>query len=228
MFRRLHRLTLVTTLGLAAVSGPAASAPPLPLILEAPRAPGDTLAVFYSGDGGWAAADRGIARELAQRGVAVVGVDSLRYFAAAPSQAEAAEDLSSIIMKFSSLWGRPKVVIAGYSFGAGAAPIIAGGLAPPVRAKVKLVALVAPLAWGSLRFSPSSWLDIAPRGARPLEPFLPALEPAPVLCIYGAADRSAACPRLHAATMRQVPISGGHHLDGDYPRIAGAIVQALG
>jgi type IV secretory pathway VirJ component len=219
---------LWAALVLGALSAPAASAPAPPLILEPPRGAGDTLAILYSGDGGWAAADSGIARALSQQGVAVVGIDSLRYFSGAPTPAQASEDLASIIIKFGNLWERPKVVVAGYSFGAGAAPIITEGLPPPVRAKVKVVALISPLAWGSLRFSPSSWLDIAPRGAQPLPRVLASLKPTSVLCLYGDADRASACPTFPVGLVREAPLVGGHHLAGQYRRISDAIVQSLG
>ena len=41
---------------------------------------GDTLAVFYSGDGGWAALDRTVSQYLADNGVPTVGFNSLSYF----------------------------------------------------------------------------------------------------------------------------------------------------
>jgi hypothetical protein len=41
---------------------------------------GDTLAVLYSGDGGWAPLDQKVARYLADNGVPTVGVNSLTLF----------------------------------------------------------------------------------------------------------------------------------------------------
>jgi type IV secretory pathway VirJ component len=64
---------------------PASAAPPqelkdLPLFEIPAQKPGDTLAVFLTGDGGWAQLDRSVAALLAQKGVAVVGLSSLKYF----------------------------------------------------------------------------------------------------------------------------------------------------
>ncbi|MEE9877952.1 MAG: hypothetical protein PBU97_16320 [Stenotrophomonas maltophilia] len=36
--------------------------------------------MFVSGDGGWAGLDKDVASSLNEHGVAVVGIDSLRYF----------------------------------------------------------------------------------------------------------------------------------------------------
>ena len=38
------------------------------------------MAVIYSGDGGWRDIDKDIAGALQEKGIPVVGVDSLRYF----------------------------------------------------------------------------------------------------------------------------------------------------
>src|SRR5258708_25693609 len=68
---------------------PAAARPKLPLI-EVPATSSttssttsgtsDTLVVFVSGDGGWAAIDKSIARVLAESGMPVVGLHALQYF----------------------------------------------------------------------------------------------------------------------------------------------------
>ena len=48
----------------------------LPLIENPSPRPGRVLAVFLTGDGGWAMLDRSIARVLADSGISVVGFDS--------------------------------------------------------------------------------------------------------------------------------------------------------
>ncbi|MGH8506085.1 MAG: AcvB/VirJ family lysyl-phosphatidylglycerol hydrolase, partial [Stenotrophobium sp.] len=52
----------------------------LPAAAVPSNANADTLAVILSGDGGWADLDKSVGKALSQKGVAVVGVDSLRYF----------------------------------------------------------------------------------------------------------------------------------------------------
>ena len=122
----------------------------------------------------------------------------------------------------------PRIVPAGYSFGAGAAPLIVRDLPPAVRAHVKLLALVSPLAWGSLRFTPAAWIDLPPRGAQAVAPALSALKPTTVLCLYGETDRASACPSFAPGLVHAVPIGGGHHFGGDYRSVGEAILAALG
>src|SRR5205823_14318685 len=57
----------------------------------------DTAVVFVSGDGGWAAIDKGISRVLAANGMPVTGLDALKYFWSKRTPDEAARDLQRII-----------------------------------------------------------------------------------------------------------------------------------
>src|SRR6266550_1867607 len=53
----------------------------LPLIfVPATSGTSDTLVVFVSGDGGWAAIDKGVSRVFAANGMPVIGLDALKYF----------------------------------------------------------------------------------------------------------------------------------------------------
>jgi type IV secretory pathway VirJ component len=53
----------------------------------------DVFAVLLSGDGGWAGLDQQVARSLSQRGIPVVGWDTLRYFWTARTPEGVAHDL---------------------------------------------------------------------------------------------------------------------------------------
>src|ERR1700733_6948809 len=85
------------------VAGPAA--PPtlqdLPLVevpqIKAGAGNADVFAVLLSGDGGWAGIDKQVARSLAQRGIPVVGWDSLRYFWSPRTPAGLARDLDRTV-----------------------------------------------------------------------------------------------------------------------------------
>src|SRR3954462_15321721 len=62
---------------------------------------GDAFVVLYSGDGGWAKADCEFAHLLAQRGLPVVGVNSVRYFAKGRTPEAAAADLARLSDEYS-------------------------------------------------------------------------------------------------------------------------------
>ena len=132
----------------------------LPLSVT-PAAPGPLLAVLLTGDGGWAAGDKSMAKALAERGIAVVGLNSARYLERAPTPDAAASDLERIVRHFLETWQRERVVLIGYSRGADLVPFMLSRLPADLRNKVVLAALLGPGEWASFEFNP---LDIA--GAR--------------------------------------------------------------
>lgn len=225
----------VAALALAASAWSAAAAPAqpdrlaaLPLTLVPAAAPGgDTLVVLYSGDGGWAALDRGVSDTLAKAGLPVVGVNSLTYFLVRKTPDGAAADLTLMLRQYMAQWNKSRFVLAGYSFGAGAAPIIAAKLPPDLRARMRMLALIDPEKAGELKFQPGAWLNVSAPGAVPLAEALAPLKGVPTICVYGAAEPAAACASLSPAQGRAIQVPGGHHYDGDFPRVGRAILGAL-
>ena len=104
----------------------------LPLSLT-PATPGPLLAVLLTGDGGWAAGDKSMAQALAQRGVAVAGLNSARYVERARTPDEAAGDLARIMRHFLGAWHRQRVVLIGYSRGADLIPFMVSRLPADLR-----------------------------------------------------------------------------------------------
>jgi len=189
---------------------------------------GDTLAVIYSGDGGWAAIDRGMTDGLVRAGVPVVGFSSLRYFARERTAQGAADDLAAALRRYMAVWGKRRVVLIGYSFGADALPVIVPRLPADLRQRVRLVALVGLERQGELRVGPESWLNRSGPSAFPVAPAVEALRGQPMLCVYGAREAHSACPALPAGLIHRVELPGGHHFDRDYRAISRTILGALG
>lgn len=181
---------------------------------------GDTLVVLYSGDGGSRGGNRKISADLAARGVPVVDVDSLAYFWRKRSIAKDAAELEALIDHYAQVWHASKVVLAGYSFGGSALPLIAGALPASVWKRVRSVVLIAPRDYVELTLRPHSWINIKPPHAPPLEADLRALGNARVVCVYGEKDGLAACPRLPAGLVEVRKLAGGHTFGGHYAPVA--------
>src|SRR5579859_6066630 len=110
--------------GLIAAACHQPQVPELPLVEMPPSRSGSPLAIVVSGDGGWRALDRDIAKGLHKRGYAVVGLNSRTYFAKRRSPEEASHTLERIIDHFSRAWHTTDVVAVGYSRGAGVLPFM--------------------------------------------------------------------------------------------------------
>lgn len=213
-----------------ATSAPQASAARLaglPLVEVPVASQGDTLAVFYSGDGGWAGIDRGLAQGFVKAGVPVVGYDSLRYFWTKRSPQAAADDLAAVIRHYQASWGKQRVILAGYSFGADALPVIVQHLPADLRGQIRIVALLGADATGELEFHPGDWLDVSGKETYPIAPVLASLKGLPVVCVYGSQEHDDACPTF-PAEVRKIGLPGDHHFNGDYEAVGRALESAAG
>lgn len=204
----------------------------LPLV-ELPIAPRyDTLAIIYSGDGGWRDIDQKLGQYLQEAGVPVVGVDALRYFWSEREPAQTAADLSRIIAIYRARFGVSRVALIGYSFGANILPLTYSLLPQTDRDLVDLVSLLAPSRQADFEIAVTGWMGIAGAGKHgdPVE-HLANLEAVKIQCIYGAAEKDSACRALQLRApdgVQLVERPGGHHFDGNYRRLADVILARIG
>ena len=222
MNARARLLTLAAVLGLAFAGMAEASV--APRLIETPAAaPGKALAVLYSGDGGWGPLDRGVAKVLADDGIPVLGVNSLRYFLDKRPPQAVADDLADQLRAHQAKWDRLRIVLVGYSFGADALPAIVPLLPADLRDQIQSVVLIGTGPHGDLTFRPASWLNRPTAHSFPVAPAVEALKGLPMTCIYGDKERLDICPSL---PIRQVRLRGGHHFDGDYAGLGQAVLKA--
>lgn len=183
------------------------------------------LAVFYSGDGGWASLDKGVSGQLAAAGVKVVGMNSLRYFWTQRNPDEAAADLSRVLRYYlSEMDPSARVILVGYSTGADVMPFMVNRLPDLLRARIASVALIAPGKDAQFVIRVRDWLPGKGSSGTPLMPELEHLG-VPLLCLYGEGDKYAICPELPASLATSALIGDGHHLGGDYDAVAQRILS---
>jgi type IV secretory pathway VirJ component len=200
----------------------------LPLVeVRAPQEDPGTFAVMLSGDGGWAAIDRGVSARLAAGGISTVGWDSLGYFWKVRSPAEAAGDLARVIRHYLDIWHKERVILIGFSYGAEVLPFMANGLPDDLRPRVALAATLSLGRTAMFQFHLSDWLDVG-RGqdARPVLPQVRALDWTQRLCVYGEDDGASLCPELTGLGVEVRKVPGDHHFDEDYAGIAELILEA--
>ena len=199
----------------------------LPLVeVRAPHEDPRTFAVMLSGDGGWAALDRGVSAELAAKGISTVGWDSLGYFWKARTPDEAAQDLTRVLRHYFDAWHKERVILIGYSFGADALPFMANGLPADLRPKVGLAAFLGLGRTAAFEFHLSDWLNTGRSADAPrVLPQIQALNWASRLCVFGADEEESLCPELTALGVQVHKVPGDHHFDGDYPGVADLILK---
>jgi len=186
----------------------------------------DLMAVMLSGDGGWAEIDKRVSARLAKDGIPVVGWSSLRYYWTPRTPEIAAHDLARILEHYGRAWGRSRVLLAGYSFGADVLPFLVSRLPAELRAGIALVGLVGLSEQAAFEFHVAGWLGIE-TGRHPTVPELARLGTTPVLCLRGEDERDSACGLLHGAAVRVTVLPGGHHFGGSYEAVAEALLAGL-
>jgi type IV secretory pathway VirJ component len=198
-------------------------------VVEYPSESGsDVLAIIYSGDGGWRDLDKQIGEYLAARGLPVVGVDSLRSFWSVKTPEEMASDLADLMETYGERWGTKRVVLIGYSFGAGILPFAIDHLPAADRARIVLVSLlgVEPRADFEIHFT--GWLGQEPDETAPeVLPALLQLDLSRVQCFYGEDEEGSLCRLPALAKAEVIRTSGGHHFDGDYDALAQRILDGI-
>jgi type IV secretory pathway VirJ component len=197
----------------------------LPLVELPARAASGELAVIVSGDGGWASIDRRIGEDLAAHGVPVVGLNALQYFWHARTPDETGRDLTRILRHYLDAWKAGDVLLVGYSLGADVLPFMVSRLPPDLRARVRLVALVAPSRTATFEFHVSQWLR-APKSGSATAPEIGRLTGVRIVCMYGTDDRDSVCPLLPQGSAMVMPLEGGHHFGGSYAGLGERILKA--
>lgn len=200
----------------------------LPLVEVSAARPGSGLmAVFYSGDGGWAGLDQEVSRGLAEHGVPVIGLNTLRYFWTARTPDSAARDLERILRHYLEPLKKERIVLIGYSLGADVLPFLVNRLPEDLSRRVAQVVLVGPSSRVDFEFHLSDWLGGAPGKGFPVLPEVRKMKGENCLCLYGTEETDSICPELHQAGARVAALGGAHHFGGNYPAIVKEIVNAL-
>ena len=224
---RMKRLVILLTL-LFSVAAVSAASAKLPLV-EVPATAGssDTLVVFVSGDGGWAAIDRGISGVLASNGMPVVGLNALQYFWTKRTPETASHDLATVIERYLGTWHKSRVLLVGYSRGADVLPVMVSRLPAEMQARIRMLVLLGLSPKVELEFHVSDWMRNS-SGGLAVKPEVDKLVSQRILCLYGQDDHDSLCPELNGRPLIDVVmLQGAHHFDGGYEKLGHLILEHL-
>ncbi|HEU4601301.1 MAG TPA: AcvB/VirJ family lysyl-phosphatidylglycerol hydrolase [Steroidobacteraceae bacterium] len=196
----------------------------LPIIEVPATGTGDSFAVVLSGDGGWASIDKEVAAALAKAGIPVAGLDSLRYFWKARTPQGLSSDLDRIVRFYAERWHRSKVMLVGYSQGADVLPFAINRMPATTRSQISIAALLGLGVNATFEFHLSAWVSDGDDGL-PIAPEARRMN-VPTLCVYGEDEDDSLCPQIKTQSFKALRLPGGHHFDGDYPKLARIIMEA--
>jgi len=202
----------------------------LPLTWIAPAAPANGMvAVFLSGDGGWAELVRVVSANLSQRGIGVVGINSRAYLAKPRTPDETAVAVATAARAAMSRWNGNRIILVGYSRGADMLPFVANRLPADLRERVSAIVMFGLAPSASFEFH---WSDLVKDTSRPNDmPILPELlrlRGAPMACVYGADEKVSGCRDAPDGLLTKEMRRGAHHFDGDPAALANVVLRLVG
>ncbi len=192
-----------------------------------------SVAILITGDGDWAAIDKGIAGAVAQGGVPVVGLKARAYLEHGKRNADGlTRDVERIARAYMTRWGRDRVVLLGFSRGADYAPFIVNRLAPDVRDRLALVGMYGAEQNASFEFH---FLDLFTDQHRasdiPVAPELARMAARPgvrAFCVYGNDENDSACKNApDTPALHKIARGGAHHFDKNYPGLGRLALDEL-
>jgi type IV secretory pathway VirJ component len=200
----------------------------LPLVQEPHKGQfAHRIAIILTGDGGWAGLDIAIANQLTRRGIEVVGLNTLKFFWHRREPAEAADALTRIVGNYSKRFPDADFVVIGYSFGASLAPVVINLSPEEVQKKIRAQVLISPDPEAVFEVKVGDWFGGAHHeGTIPLIPEIARSKVLPI-CVHGRDEDDSFCVRIAGPKVHDVTLSGGHHYNGDYDKLADAILQAI-
>lgn len=200
----------------------------LPLIeLPAASNQNDILAIILSGDGGWADLDKVFGGAFQQRGISTVGFDCFKYFWTTRQPAEVSRDMEAVLRYYLPAWGKKRVLLVGYSFGACWLPFLVNRLPADLLPQVQLCVLLGPSSFVNVEVHLRDWMgdELRPGALKVLPEAL--LIDLPVLCVWGQEEKDSICPLLTGARVKQLRMPGGHHFDYQYAPIIDTIFTTM-
>jgi type IV secretory pathway VirJ component len=204
------------------------AAPAAPAAAGASGADDLPLAILLTGDGGWAGLDKGVAAELAARGLPVVGLSTLKYYWQPRTPEQSAQDLARVMRHYLAAWKRTRVLLVGYSFGANVLPFIVNRLPAELRGHIAGLSLLGLDVNTSFEIRVAGWMPGASIGEQPVRPEIEKLLGVPTTCLYGEGEKHDPCAELAGPTMSAREVGKGHHFSGDYAALAEAVLAGAG
>ena len=191
----------------------------IPGLIELPTPSSNSaMAIILTGDNGWRAVEDGLASQLRRDGIPVIGLLAPQYFAERRSANETASAVENILRLYSAEWARRRIILIGYSRGAGVLPFALTRMGPELRARVAAVALMG--------LEPHIDFKVPDEHAMPVAPEIEKLRGLTLLCVQGAEENDSLCPSLTPVLARRIVEPGGHHFSGDIPELARMIEAA--
>lgn len=202
----------------------------LPLTIIPTRSKDDTLSIAFliSGDGGWTSFDQSVGEALAEKGIAVLGLDAQKYFWNSKTPLETANAVSKAVEHYLQQWNKKTFILVGYSFGASVVPFTAANLSEALKEKLKGVYALSPDVKADFEIHISDMLSLeSSKDNYDVISEMKKIKEYNLVCFFGSEEDSEIRNRFLESGIKTIELPGSHHYNNDYSKIAENILKEI-
>ncbi|WP_238989911.1 AcvB/VirJ family lysyl-phosphatidylglycerol hydrolase [Flavobacterium sharifuzzamanii] len=186
------------------------------------------IAFLISGDGGWTSFDQSVGEALAERGIAVIGLDAQKYFWNAKTPLETSISISKAVEHYLQQWNKKAFILVGYSFGASVVPFAAANLPETLKEKLKGVYSLSPDVKADFEIHIADMLSLESSNdnydviseMKKIKAYNP-------VCFFGNEEEPEIRKQFAESDIKTIEIPGSHHYNDDYNKIAESILKEI-
>lgn len=201
----------------------------LPLTIV-PAVKKSNLPMFFmiSGDGGWTSFDQSLAEALAAKGVPVIGLDAQKYFWDAKTPDGTTTELSKAIQHYKEQFGKEKVALVGYSFGASVVPFIANRLNPVLKSQLRAVLAISPDVAADFEIHIADMLNFGGgKGNYNVLAEMKKLKGTTAVNFFGKAEGNSIAGKFVKEGLKVEILPGNHHYGNDFEGLSAALLKNI-
>jgi len=186
------------------------------------------MVFFISGDGGWTSFDEGVAEELTEKGVPVIGLDAQKYFWQPRTPVETAVEITKVLHHYLDAWKKNSFILCGYSFGADIIPFIISRLPADLKPMLQHAVMMSPDPSADFEIHVTDMLSLGSNNDNyDVLAELKKISKKNVTCIFGEEEDSDDRALFKTAGAGVLLLPGAHHYDNNFSAIADEIIKNL-
>lgn len=198
----------------------------LPLLFfENDKLKKDYFVILFPGDGGWRDFSDTLASIISNKGINVIGFNTIPYFDSTRSPEKIAKDVQRIMRNFSHALHKNHVIIGGYSFGAEILPFVYNKLDKEYKEMVRTVFMIGPSTGADFRVSPIYYYNAA--DSKPVLPELLKSDKEKFIIFCDNQKRSLCKVLGSKHNIETISLNAGHLFSGKYRVVSELIAKNI-
>ncbi|GIQ59493.1 hypothetical protein Flavo103_26290 [Flavobacterium collinsii] len=186
------------------------------------------IAFLISGDGGWTSFDQSVGEALAEKGIAVIGLDAQKYFWNAKTPGETSIVIAKAVEHYLQQWDRKTFILVGYSFGASVIPFAAGNFSEALKEKLKGLYLLSPDVKADFEIHIADMLSMeSSNGTYDVISETKKVKSNNPICFFGDEEDAATRNKFSESGIKTIELPGSHHYNNDYNKVAESILKEI-